>query len=124
MNFILAILLLAIISFSSGIATTQVTIIPGGPAERAGIQDGDIISAIDNKKIGSWDEVVELISKKPNDEIAVKVIRKGEHIIYNVDTSAEPETQRGIIGIKTVVIKHSLSNSLKFGVQKLFGFLI
>ena len=86
----------------------------------AGIQDGDIISAIDNKKIGSWDEVVELISKKPNDEIAVKVIRKGEHIIYNVDTSAEPETQRGIIGIKTVVIKHSLSNSLKFGVQKTF----
>ncbi len=120
MNFCLAVLLLAIISFSSGIATTQVTVISGEPAQQAGIQDKDQIYAIDNKRVGSWDEVVELISNKPNEEITVTVLREGSCIEYSVDTVLEPETQRGIIGIKTVVVKHSLSKSLKFGFQKTF----
>jgi regulator of sigma E protease len=120
MNFILAILLLAIISFSSGIATTQVTVIPGEPAQRAGIRSNDHIYAIDNQRVDSWDEVVDLISKKPNEKIAVTVLRDGNYIKYIVDTAVEPETQRGIIGIKTVVVKNSLSKSLKFGAQKTF----
>lgn len=120
MNFLLAVLLLAIISFSSGIATTQVTVIPGEPADRVGIQNGDTIYAVNNERVHSWDEVVELISKKPNEKIAITVIRDGEHIFYSMETSVEPDTQRGIIGIKTVVAKHSLSKSLMFGVQKTF----
>ncbi|MDD4569035.1 MAG: M50 family metallopeptidase, partial [Tepidanaerobacteraceae bacterium] len=60
------------------------------------------------------------ISKKPNEKIAITVIRDGEHIFYSMETSVEPDTQRGIIGIKTVVAKHSLSKSLMFGVQKTF----
>lgn len=120
MNFILAILLLAAISFSSGIATTQVTVIPGEPAQQAGIRNKDQIYAINNVRVSSWDEVVDLISKKPNEKITVTVFRDGSRIAYSVDTAVEPETHRGIIGIKTVVIKHSFSKSLNFGVQKTF----
>ncbi|WP_231848332.1 RIP metalloprotease RseP [Tepidanaerobacter acetatoxydans] len=120
MNFLLAVLLLAIISFSSGIATTSVTVIPGEPAEQAGIRNGDQIYAINNEKVNSWDEIVDIISNKPYEEINITVLRNGDFISYKVNTAAEPQTQRGIIGIKTVVVKHSLSKSLGFGVEKTF----
>lgn len=120
MNFMLAILLLALISFFSGIATTQITVIPGEPAELAGIRNKDRIYAVNNMRVSSWDEVVDLISKKPNEKIAVTVLREGNYIVFNVNTAIEPKTQRGIIGIQTVVVKHSFSKSLKFGVQKTF----
>ncbi len=120
MNFCLAILLLAIISFFSGIATTQVTTVPGEPAWQAGIRDKDEIYAIDNERVNSWDEVVELISNKPNDNITVTVLRRGNYLKYNVKTVVEHGTQRGIIGIKTIMIKHSLYKSLILGFQQTF----
>lgn len=123
MNFILAILLLAVIGFSSGIASTQVTVIPGEPAELSGIQNNDQIYAINNHKVTGWEEVVEIISSKPNEKITVTVIRDGKYIDYNVNTAVEPETQRGIIGIQTVIVKHSIMDSVKYGFQKTFWIL-
>lgn len=123
MNFILAILLLAIIGFYSGIATTQVTVIPGEPAQLSGIQNNDQIYAINNHKVSNWEEVVEIISSKPNEKITVTVIRDGKYIDYSVNTAVEPETQRGVIGIQTEIIKHSVLDSLKYGFQKTFWIL-
>lgn len=120
MNFMLAILLLAIISFSSGITTTKVTVIPGEPAQLAGIRNNDQIYAVNNEKVGSWDEVVDIISSKPNEKIVVTVLRDGKYIEYSMDTAVEPDTQRGVIGIKTVVVRHSFGKSLTFGIQKTF----
>ena len=123
MNFVLAILLLAIIGFFSGVTSTQVTVIPGDPAELSGIQNYDKIYAIDNYRVNSWEEVVEIISSKPNQEITVTVIRDGKYIDYSVKTKVEPGTQRGIIGIKTVIQKHSIIESIKYGFEKTFWIL-
>lgn len=117
MNFILAILLLAIIGFYSGFASTQVTVIPGEPAQLSGIQNNDNIHAINNHKVNSWEEIVEIISSKPNERITVTVIRNGEYVDYSVITAVEPETQRGVIGIQTVILKHSILDSIKYGIQ-------
>lgn len=123
MNFILAISLFAIIGFSSGIASTQVRVIPGEPAALSGIQNNDKIYAVDNQRVNSWEEIVEAISSKPNEEITVTVIRDGKYIDYSVKTAVEPETQRGIIGIQTVIVKHSILDSIKYGFQKTFWIL-
>ena len=123
MNFILAILLLGIIGFSSGIATLQVKVIPGQPAQLSGIQDNDVIYAINNQKVSGWDEVVEIISSMPNEKISVTVIRDGKYMDFDVNTTMEPETQRGIIGIQSVIVKHSILESLKYGFQKTFWIL-
>jgi len=123
MNFLLAILLLGIIGFSSGIATLQVKVIPGEPAQLSGIQDNDVIYAINNQKVSGWDEVVEIISSMPNEKISVTVIRDGKYMDFDVNTTMEPETQRGIIGIQSVIVKHSILESLKYGFQKTFWIL-
>ncbi|MGB4569335.1 MAG: RIP metalloprotease RseP [Tepidanaerobacteraceae bacterium] len=118
MNFILAILLLGIIGFYSGVPTMQVTVTPGEPAEISGIQDNDIIHAIDGRKVGHWEEIVEIISGRHNEKISVTVIRDGKYIDYDVTTTVEPKTQRGIIGIKSVMQKHSVLESIKYGYKK------
>ncbi|HQA59510.1 MAG TPA: RIP metalloprotease RseP [Tepidanaerobacteraceae bacterium] len=118
MNFILAILLLGIIGFYSGVPTRQVTVTPGEPAEISGIQDNDIIHAIDGRKVGHWEEIVEIISGRYNEKISVTVIRDGKYIDYDVTTTVEPKTQRGIIGIKSVMQKHSVLESIKYGYKK------
>lgn len=118
MNFILAILLLGIIGFYSGVPTRQVTVTPGEPAEISGIQDNDIIHAIDGRKVGHWEEIVEIISGRHNEKISVTVIRDGKYIDYDVTTTVEPKTQRGIIGIKSVMQKYSVLESIKYGYKK------
>ncbi len=118
MNFILAILLLGIIGFYSGVPTRQVTVTPGEPAEISGIQDNDIIHAIDGRKVGHWEEIVEIISGRHNEKISVTVIRDGKYIDYDVTTTVEPKTQRGIIGIKSVMYKRQVLESIKYGYKK------
>jgi len=51
-------------------------IIKGSSAEEAGLQDGDIITAIGNKKVGSMDQVVEEIGNyNPDETIVIDFIR-------------------------------------------------
>jgi serine protease Do len=51
-------------------------VIDGSPADKAGIQDGDIIVEFKGKKVKSPDELRELVAKQEiGDEIKVKVVR-------------------------------------------------
>ncbi|MCF6096729.1 RIP metalloprotease RseP [Thermovorax subterraneus] len=120
MNLLMAVILISLIGFFGGVATTKVEVIPNSPAELAGIKDGDIIVAIDNKKISSWDETVSIISQKPNQTLELEILRNGEKKEISVTAKQEPETGRGVIGIKSVVIRYSLLYSVKTGVQKTF----
>lgn len=118
MNLILAAILISIISFFAGITTTRVTVLPGEPAQKAGIKNGDIIYAVDGKKIDTWEEVVSLISIKPEEIIELTVKRHNKLLDYSIKTNREPETNRGVIGIKSHIIKYSPFESIKCGVEK------
>jgi len=118
MNLLMAVILISLIGFFSGVTTTKVTVVPNSPAELAGIKDGDIITAIDNEKISSWDQAVNIISQKPNQTLAIEIMRNGERKEVLVNSDQEAETGRGIIGIKSVIIKYSPFQSLKSGIQK------
>jgi serine protease Do len=54
-------------------------VVEDSPAEKAGIEEGDVIISLDNKKIGSIDKLTSLVRKtSPGTEVEIKAIRDGE----------------------------------------------
>jgi putative serine protease PepD len=65
----------------------------GGPAEAAGIQPGDIIVAIDGKKVDEFGQVSQIINQhKVGDEIDVRVDRGGGERSFHVKLATRPKT--------------------------------
>ncbi len=55
---------------------------PGGPAERAGLQEGDVIRAIGEYEVGDiYDFMDALAHFHDGDTVEVKVLRKGEEVV-------------------------------------------
>jgi len=53
-------------------------LVPGGPAEQAGLEPGDVILALDGKKVESSSELIVAIrSKRPGDSVTLTVRRDG-----------------------------------------------
>jgi regulator of sigma E protease len=53
-------------------------ILPGEPAEQAGLRIGDRVVAADGTPIGSWRELVELVRERPETPIALDVERPAD----------------------------------------------
>ncbi len=67
-------------------------IISGSPAEKAGLKNKDIITAVNGVKIGSAGSLSSLIGEyKPGDTVQLTVIRDGKEIAVNVELGASPE---------------------------------
>ena len=65
---------------------------PGGPAENAGIQPGDIIVAIDGKKGDAFDQVSAIVNAhKVGDQIDVRVDRGGGERSFHVKLGTRPK---------------------------------
>ena len=63
--------------FKNGVLVQQVQ--PGGPAEKAGIKAGDIVTAIDGRTIKDGDDLVnEIASRRPGSTIRLGYIREGK----------------------------------------------
>lgn len=57
----------------------ELAVIPGSPADKAGLVENDIILEIDGKKITEEQSLASVIrAKKPGDEVTLKVLHKGE----------------------------------------------
>jgi putative serine protease PepD len=66
---------------------------PGGPAEAAGLQPGDLIIAIDGKRIDSFDQVSEIVNNhKVGDQIDVRVDRGGGVRSFHVTLGTRPKS--------------------------------
>jgi serine protease Do len=67
-------------------------VIPESPAEKAGLQDGDIILEFDGVKINQNNTLGELISKKSvGEKIKLKILRDGQEMILEVILGERPE---------------------------------
>jgi len=77
------------LSRSSGILAAAVT--SGGPADKAGIQQGDIVIKIDDKDmVVSSDLLVAIRDKKPGDTVQVTIDRKGTTSVVSVVLEERP----------------------------------
>jgi regulator of sigma E protease len=101
MNFVLAAVLLAVIFFVQGLpvpVTTVDSVLPGYPAEVAGIQAGDRIKSVDGEPVGRWEDLVQKINSRPGEEIHITLDREGLDKQVNVRTVPD-ESGQGKIGI-------------------------
>lgn len=122
MNFLLAIVVLAIVSYGTGMPTTKIKETQAGtPAQLAGIREGDTILRINGKQTKNWEAIVESINNSdPNNNIELDIQRDGK--LENILLKPIVEEGRTIIGI----IPHSeqsISSAIRGGFEKTGTFL-
>jgi len=118
MNFLLAIVLFALVFFLLlGVPVTDSPrvgkVVPQSRAFEAGIQENDLILAIDGVKMNDWNSVVSKISASPEKEITIQVQRNEQDIFLSV--VPEEADGRGLIGIAPVYKKYDFFSSIMLG---------
>jgi regulator of sigma E protease len=83
------------------IAKDEETIAGNGPtpAQKAGLQDGDVILQINHNKIDNWDQITENIVRNALAPVTMKVLRNGAILDINIVPALDKKTGRGLIGI-------------------------
>jgi S1-C subfamily serine protease len=67
-------------------------LVQGGPAEKAGLQPGDKITAIDDKQVLSSDDVSAAVNNlKPGQKAKLTVVRGGNRRTLNVQLGTRPD---------------------------------
>ena len=68
------------------------SVVPGYPAEKAGIKSGDIIIEFNGKAIETNYQLLgQIIRHKPGDNIKVKINRAGENIEFEITLGSSPQ---------------------------------
>lgn len=104
-------------------------VVTGKPGFKAGLKQGDLITAIDGEEIASWDDVVRIISASPGQQLTLDVLRNGytESVIVVPDTVVDAGKKIGRIGIsvqpveipedRIVTVNYGLAESLYRGTE-------
>jgi regulator of sigma E protease len=72
---------------------------PGGPADIAGIKQGDRIVSVNGERMDNWEDLYYVIATTPRDEMTVAVDRGGEIKAFKVKPVEDPIRGSGSIGI-------------------------
>lgn len=105
MNLIIAIILMIAVNYMNGVPTTTISQVEeNSPAHTAGIQKGDKILSINDKKINSWDDVQAVKNAVNTRELNIKVQRKDTEL--NIKTTLKENDRNKIIGIVPVSEKN------------------
>jgi regulator of sigma E protease len=73
-------------------------VIPGGPAEQAGLQAGDQIRFLDGTAVRSFNELADYINARPGQEIEITVRRDGSDLTRRVTTTTDQDAAGRTIG--------------------------
>lgn len=64
---------------------------PGAPGAKAGLKSGDVITAIDGKKVeGADDLTLDVVSHTPGSTVALDIVRNGQPMKVNVTLGTRP----------------------------------
>ncbi|HCC32423.1 MAG TPA: RIP metalloprotease RseP [Clostridiales bacterium] len=109
MNLLLAIMVFAALFGAVGITAPEPdsTVIgqalPGRPAQAAGLQAGDRITAVDGIPVADWPELVRLIRERPGQTVQLAIDRHGERLSIVVVPQDSPDRPgQGFIGVAPV----------------------
>ena len=106
-------------------------VMPGYPAESAGLKAGDKIISINNKNVLYWEDVTNIVHTNKNQELSLLVNRDGvETVVQVTPKSQEMNTLFGskkkisIMGIapsdEIVYVKYDFIKSIYMGAEKLW----
>ena len=114
-NFILGIIVFSSLAFMQGgvaVNRSQVgDVVANSPAQEAGLQANDVITAINGQEVSTWSEMNALIQENPGKDMELLIERNEEE--QHIQLISDPET--GLIGIQ-----QSIDRS--FGAKIMYGF--
>lgn len=114
-NFILGIIVFSSLAFMQGgvaVNRSQVgDVVANSPAQEAGLQANDVITAINGQEVSTWSEMTALIQENPGKDMELLIERNEEE--QHIQLISDPET--GLIGIQ-----QSIDRS--FGAKIMYGF--
>lgn len=88
---------LGLIAWSPELQPIVGAVSPGGPAERAGLVQGDRILQLDGVNIDRWETMRDLIAARPDQPVQVTLEREGQR--FSLQVTPEPaETPEGLVG--------------------------
>ena len=95
MNAVLAVVIYSSLYVANGrayIPAVVDSVVAGRPAERAGLQKGDSIVAVNGTPVRMWTEVTERISNSAGQELTLDVIRGGRPVAIRVTPELRSDT--------------------------------
>ncbi len=105
-------------------------VLEGRPAQKAGIEKGDRVVAIDGTKILTWEDIQDTIKNTTNNKVSVTLVRQGQEIVKTIELSTESvkdsagkKKQIRIMGIAPIfefdAFRFNLIDSLYYGFEEL-----
>mgnify|MGYP006291064685 CR=1 FL=1 len=69
------------------------------PADRAGLETGDVITAIDGRDVQSYSDIQQIVAQNALTELSFTIRREGRTLQVSVTPDLVPETGAGYIGV-------------------------
>jgi regulator of sigma E protease len=119
MNLALSLVLLMTIALTVGVGATNRIgyLVPGWPAEQAGLQRGDTIVAINGRPMQSGDDVIETIHARPDQDLVLTVERSGRRLEVPVRSRRDQTRNIGLIGFKPEPIRVGVGRALAWSIR-------
>ena len=98
-NVLLAILIFTAVLFFTGLPSIKPyirSVEPGSPAAKAGLQENDLVTAIDRKPIASWRDIDEILADNDGKPVELSVKRQGATI--EKDVTPEKVSAKNLFG--------------------------
>ena len=73
------------------VGATDPSVVPGSPADKAGLKDGDIITSVDGQKITALAPLDDILTEYvPGTTVALDVLRDGKSITLTLTLGTRP----------------------------------
>lgn len=104
MNLFLAIVIFSVVYFFTGIPRDTkmvrvIDVLPGSPAEEAGIVKGDILEKVDDQVVESTSGFVSYVDSKKGERVLVVVRRGDERLTLSMVPRVSPPKDEGPLGV-------------------------
>lgn len=118
MNFVLAFIAFTLIFSIAGYGSSEIEkVISNSPADKAGIQSGDLIIKINENNVKDIYDINSIISKNQKEEMDFQINREGNILNVKIKPEYSVENQMYLIGI-TSKLDHSILKSISLGANR------
>lgn len=127
MNFALPVFLYFLVFLMVGVPVDEPVVgrvMEGWPAEEVGIRSGDRILQIQEEKVSTWNQVVDIIHERPGEPLRMVVERDGERLAFTLTPREDPQSSLGMVGIEQSLARYSPWQSLLMGCKQTGQFLV